>query len=163
MECSRVTDECSAPLFRWHGRDDDVPLIRSLAELVRTVRTGPTLYVRYSEGPAADRRHGPSRDYEAEYVLPGLSVATLTPELWWRLPARTWIVRRVCTYRELDVADRFAWVLTGRRVARGPDHEPLVREVLPVGRLTDDVLDEAADEYRRRLAAGRDSRDRGNR
>ena len=61
--------------------------------------------------------------------------------------------------RELDVADRYAWVLTGRQVGRGPDHEPLVRSVSPVGRLTRALIDEAATEYRRRFAAGRDSRE----
>ncbi|WP_231706618.1 MULTISPECIES: DUF6098 family protein [Tsukamurella] len=147
------------PLFAWRGEEREVPVIGELAALVHEVDARRVLYVRYSEGPDADRRNGPSRDYEAEYVLPGLSVATLTPEPWWSLETRTWVVRRVCTYRELDVADRYAWVLTGRQVGRGPDHEPLVRSVSPVGRLTRALIAEAATEYRRRFAAGRDSRE----
>ncbi|CAM3682282.1 DUF6098 family protein [Tsukamurella ocularis] len=155
----RPAGEGSSPLFVWRGADRDVPEIRDLAGLVRAVRSRPVLYIRYSEGPAADLRNGPSRDYEAEYVLPGLSVAMLTPEPWWSLETRAWVVRRVCAYRELDIAGRYAWVLTGRCVARGPDHEPLVRAVSPVGRLAGGVIDEAAAEYRRRFVAGRDSRD----
>lgn len=153
-------DEGAPPLFAWRGEDDEVPVIGALADLVREVDSRSALYVRYSEGPAADLCNGPSHDYEADYVLPGLSVATLTPEPWWALPTRTWVVRRVCTYRELDVAGRYAWVLTGRLVGRGPDHEPLVRSVRPVARLTSGMLDEAAAEYRNRMEAGRDSRGR---
>lgn len=155
-----ATPGLDRPLFAWEGSDTDVPVIRTVSHLVHEVESGPTLYIRYSGGPAADAGNGPSIDYEASYRLPGLSVATLTPEPWWTLDPRTWIVRRIRKYAELNVRSRYAWVLTGTPVARGPDHEPLVRSVRPVARLHDGVIAAAAAEYRARFDVGEDSRGR---
>ena len=53
--------------------------------------------------------------------------------------------------------DRFAWVLRGRFVGRGPDCEPLLAEPVPVARLGEQLLQEAEARYRRNFDAGHGS------
>lgn len=133
----------STSVRSFHPDPDDIPLITSLDQLA-DLATDPLLYLRYSKGPAADAEDGPSRDYEANVTLPGLSATTLSPEPWWRRPVKDWVARRVCKYSELAEEDgRFAWLLIGRMVGRGPDHEPLLVDVRPHARLSKGVLDEA--------------------
>jgi hypothetical protein len=131
----------------------------TLAELAEAAGEA-VLYVRYSEGPEDDRESG-SIDTESGLELPGLSVNPLRPEQWWSRPVTDWLARQVCQYRSLQEKnpDRFAWVLTGREVARGPDCEPLLRECRPVARLADSLLDEALARYHERFDAGRGPED----
>jgi Family of unknown function (DUF6098) len=145
------------------GRDSEeprvsLPTLERLADVVELLPRHRQLFVRYSHGPARDT-HEQSRDYESGQVLPGLSVADLQPPPWWTRPAADWVARRVCSYGELAQADpnRYAWVLTGRVVDRGPDHEPLVADVRPVARIGPGALAEAADHYERHFAVGKDS------
>lgn len=118
------------------------------------------LYVRYSLGPDRDRREA-SIDYESGVVLPGLCVARLTPEPWWSRPAVDWVARRVCSYVHLAERDRErqAWVLAGTEVGRGPDHEPLVRDVAPLGAISDVAIAQARWHYESVFDAGRSSVD----
>jgi len=131
----------------------------TLAELAEAAGEA-VLYVRYSEGPEDDRESG-SIDTESGLELPGLSVNPLRPEHWWSRPVTDWLARQVCQYRSLQEKnpDRFARVLTGREVARGPDCEPLLRECRPVARLADSLLDEALARYHERFDAGRGPED----
>jgi hypothetical protein len=141
------------PLLRRTEMDSILSRIDELAELVSgSVRP---LFLRYSEGPASDL--GSSIDTESGLDLPGLSVNPLQPESWWIRPIEDWLARQICQYQELQEhnPDRFAWVLTGREVGRGPDCEPLLRAVLPVARLSDELVDEAARRYADRFDAGR--------
>jgi hypothetical protein len=133
--------------------------ITTLAELVDAVRSHERVYVRYSEGPEQDRDS--SVDTESGLTLPGLSVNPLHPEEWWTRPLEDWLARQVCQYRELQEKnpDRFAWVLTGVGVGRGPDCEPLLREVSPIARLDDQLLEEADRRYKARFRAGRGPED----
>ena len=122
-----------------------------LADLVaESVRP---LFLRYSEGPASDR--GSSVDTESGLDLPGLSVNPLQPESWWTRPIEDWLARQICQYQQLQDHNpgRFAWVLTGREVGRGPDCEPLLRSVIPVARLDDELIDEASRRYADRFDA----------
>jgi hypothetical protein len=135
-------------------------LVESLAEVVDTVQSHGTVYLRYSKGPEDDLGRRTSRDYEAEVDLPGLSVTVVSPEPWWTRPVEDWVARRLCKYAELGEAEgRFPWLLTGRAVGNGPDHEPLVDEVQPIARVADTAVREAVSVYRARFRAGRDSRD----
>jgi hypothetical protein len=127
--------------------------------LVQLVEESPGLYLRYSEGPERDRKNGPSRDYESGQDMPGWSVTTIDPEPWWTRPAADWIARRVCKYAELaEEPDRFPWLLRGRLVGHGPDHEPLVDGLAPVASISPRALEQAAARYRDRFDDGRDSR-----
>jgi len=138
--------------------DDDLPVITALAELTDIVADDPQVYLRHSKGPRVDAEKGPSRDYEAHLTLPGLSVTTISPEPWWDRPVEEWVARRIHKYAELSAEDgRFAWLLKGTVVGRGPDHEPLLTDIEPLARLDRKVLDEAALVYRERFDVGRDS------
>src|SRR3954468_6926475 len=136
-----------------------LPLLRSLAEVADVVGGAhEAMYLRYSEGPEEDLGSGgSSRDYEADVDLPGLSVTVVSPEPWWPRPIEDWVARRLCTYAELGAAtDRFPWLLTGRSVGNGPDHEPLVDRVEPVARVADQAVREAVHLYHERFSAGED-------
>lgn len=137
-----------------------LPTVDSFDDLVALVDSSPGMYLRYSPGPEQDAKDGPSRDYESGQEMPGWSVTTIDPEPWWTRPAADWIARRVCKYGELgEESDRFPWLLRGRRVGSGPDHEPLVDSIAPVARLAEEVVVEARQRYESRLDAGNDSRD----
>ncbi len=138
-----------------------VPTVDSLDELAALVSDRPDVFIRHSKGPDADAAAPRSHDYEADVELPGLSVTTVNPEPWWPRPAIDWIARRVCKYSELATEDdRRPWLLTGRRVGVGPDHEPLVVDVRPLAWIGPRALTEALAHYRRHFDVGRDSRGR---
>jgi hypothetical protein len=127
-------------------------------ELVAVVADVPNAFIRYSNGPETDAK-GPSVDYEARAQLPGWSVTNLHPEPWWPHAAADWVARRVCKYAELadKDPDRRPWILTGRVVGNGPDHEPLVVDIEPLAWVGDDAVAEATRRYRERFDVGRDS------
>jgi hypothetical protein len=134
---------------------DGMALVERLDDLEQLVGAAGQVYVRFSAGPEADAS-GTSRDGESGALLPGLSVNRLQPEPWWDRPAGVWIARQLMQYAHLGASgERFAWVLTGREVGRGPDSEPLVTDVVPVAVLAGTVLDEAVTVYREALSPGR--------
>jgi hypothetical protein len=136
-----------------------LPVIDSLDGLSALVARNPHVFLRYSEGPEKDREESASCDYESDVLMPGLSVTTIAPESWWPRAERDWIARRIRQYAQLGHQQgRFAWILTGRVVGHGPDHEPLLDDVQPIARLSDRVLSEAAALYREKFKIGRDSR-----
>jgi hypothetical protein len=136
-------------------RTDALPELEQLAELEQLVRAGSGLYVRYSEGVEHDLDEQ-SVDTESGLALPGLSVNPLDPQPWWTRPLGDWLARQLCQYKHLRERnpDRIAWVLRGRVVARGPDNEPLLRDVEPVAQLSAGLLDEAERRYEAHFAAG---------
>ncbi|TDD19519.1 hypothetical protein E1218_23940 [Kribbella turkmenica] len=137
----------------------NLPVIQSFDELVEFVNARDGVLLRYSNGPWHDADAGPSRDYEADVDLPGLSATTVTPEPWWPRPPEDWIARRVCKYAELgEETERYPWLLTGDIVGCGPDHEPLVVDARPLARISQDALDEARTWYQKRFKVGKDSR-----
>lgn len=134
----------------------ELPLVTDLSGLAVLVSDPHPLYLRYSDGPEQDRE-AVSKDYESGLSMSGLSVTTLTPEPWWTHPVEDWLARQVRKYAPLAEREpeRYGWVLRGRLVARGPDHEPLVDRFQPIARLADTVMDEALESYRARFEAGR--------
>jgi hypothetical protein len=132
---------------------DSEILVEDLGELERLVRANVGLCVRYSQGYEADSGSG-STDTESGLLLPGLSVNPLTPEEWWARPLRDWLARQICQYKHLtEKEDRHAWILTGNCVGRGPDCEPLLMDIRPLGRLSDALLEEAERVYEDRFNA----------
>ncbi len=136
-----------------------VPTLRRvehLAQLAAVVRACPGLHVRYSAGPEDDARRN-SIDTESGLELPGLSVNPLDPEGWWTRPLEDWLARQLCQYRHLAAKDpdRIAWILRGVVCGRGPDCEPLLRDVEPIAVLDRALLDEAEARYRENFDAGR--------
>src|SRR2546423_5770649 len=122
-----------------------LPVLASLDELDALASKTHGLFVRHSKGVQADRQRR-SVDYESGLALPGLSVNPLNPEPWWTRNRKDWLARQLCRYVHLqDHADdeRYAWVLTGDVVGRGPDNEPLLDALVPLGRLGERPLEEA--------------------
>lgn len=138
-----------------NGDNFELQPLTTIYHLEGVLRRYPELHLRHSEGPVADSRSG-SIDAESGLELPGLSVNPLQPEDWWHRPTADWLARQLCQYRHLQQRnpDRFAWVLTGRVVGRGPDCEPLLHDVVPVARLTEPLLEEAEERYRAHFDAG---------
>lgn len=141
-----------------HQSDASQPLRRvsHLAQLAAVVRACPGLHVRYSGGPDDDaRRH--SIDTESGLELPGLSVNPLDAEEWWTRPLEDWLARQLSQYWHLAEKDpdRMAWILLGTVCGRGPDCEPLLRDVEPVAVLTEELLEEARSRYEENFEAGR--------
>ncbi|MCK9795942.1 DUF6098 family protein [Isoptericola sp. 4D.3] len=117
---------------------DGLPELASLEDVARLVAAseGEPVYLRFSAGPDADR-DAQDCDEESGCPLPGLSVSPLTPEPWWEHSVECWVARQLRRLVDFDspADDRFPWVLTGRVVARGPDCEPLLVDVQPLGRI----------------------------
>jgi hypothetical protein len=138
--------------------DGALPVVDDLDAIVGLISAHGDVFLRYSKGPASDARHPRSRDYEAGVDMPGLSVTPVTPEPWWSRPGHDWVARRLFKYAELHDDDRFPWLLTGRIVGAGPDHEPLVEMDRPLARVGDRALAEARERYESHFEVGRDSR-----
>jgi hypothetical protein len=141
-------------------RGGDAPWIDTLADLERIVSGRRSAYVRYSKGPDHDA-HEQSTDTESGLSLPGLSTNPLTPESWWTRPLTDWLARQVCQYEQLRAKnpERFAWVVDGRVVARGPDCEPLLVDVEVLGCLSDALLEEAGRRYEENFDRGQGPED----
>ncbi|AEG42860.1 DUF6098 family protein [Isoptericola variabilis] len=129
--------------------------VSSLAEVADLATSRAPLFVRFSAGPEADSSEV-SRDHESGCELPGLSVNPLNPEPWFDRPVQHWVARQFVQYAHLGENGRYAWVLAGRVVGRGPDCEPLVADVEPVARIPDEVVREARDLYEDVFDAGQD-------
>lgn len=126
---------------------EELPVLRSLRELGRLVERVPHLFVRWSHGPEADQKAARSTDDLTGVPMPGLSANPLDLEDWWDgRSIELWVARRLHDYshlpREKGEGVR-PWVLRGRVAARGPDNEPLVRDVEPVGWIDEAVITEA--------------------
>ncbi|MHA7141913.1 DUF6098 family protein [Arthrobacter sp. Sr33] len=126
--------------------------ITTLYDLEEIVRTEGTVYLRYSE--KIETQPG-SIDGESGLQLPGLSVNPLSPEAWWTRPLKDWLARQICQYKHIgEKHGRHAWILSGDCVARGPDCEPLIDQVCPLGRLDQHLLDEAEQAYTKLFNTG---------
>ncbi|MFB7864769.1 MULTISPECIES: DUF6098 family protein [unclassified Streptomyces] len=121
----------------------------SLDALARAVGDRKDLYVRWSMGPEHDLREESSQDDLTGAPLPGLSASSLRREAWWGgRSARLWVARRLYDYCHLPRVKNprtRPWVLSGTEVARGPDNEPLVTDIAPVGWIAWTVITEARD------------------
>ncbi|MEU3778216.1 DUF6098 family protein [Streptomyces sp. NPDC032472] len=137
------------------GRDRSgaMPTVGSLDELVGLLASGRGLYVRRPVGPDADLPGLSSRDELTGAQLPGLSAGPLDAEPWWGdRPLRRWAARRLHDYAHLPrVRDGRVrpWLLRGSEAGRGPDNEPLVHEVEPIGWIDPRVVAEADAEITR--------------
>lgn len=152
-----------------------MPHVTSLDELAALVVAvsaqppGQDLYVRWSEGPAADLADGgaeqSSRDGLTGVPLPGLSANPLRVEPWWAdRPLRLWLARRLHDYRhlaELRGPGVRAWVLAGQERGRGPDNEPLVICCKPLAWVDESALAECEAVLADHGAAGWGPLDRG--
>ncbi|MBD0422840.1 DUF6098 family protein [Streptomyces sp. NPDC052309] len=140
------------------GASDDLPVVRTLAELTGLVEQHRGLYVRWSRGPAtdlADVSRTSSTDDLTGVRMSGLSANPLDVEEWWAdRPVRVWAARRLHDYAHLphDKGPGVRpWVLTGRETGRGPDNEPLVADVRPMCWIDAGVIDEALAEVERQV------------
>ena len=140
-------------------------MLYRLTEIEDILTSEPGLYVRFSDGFAADLECG-SVDQETGLELPGLPARPLDPEPWWTRPVRDWVARQLALNRGDGSGragssgdKRFGWLLRGTVTGRGPDGEPLVADVEVVGRLADCLLDEAQHVYRERFLSGLSARE----
>lgn len=126
-----------------------LPTLSTLDDLVGLLEAhGGDLYVRWSQGPQTDLDgdNPTSRDALTGIELPGVSANSLRVEPWWGdRPLRLWVARRLYDYRHLrDLRGPGvrAWILRGTECSRGPDNEPLVRDIVPVAWVDDAALRE---------------------
>ncbi|GGV04940.1 hypothetical protein GCM10010260_47720 [Streptomyces filipinensis] len=131
----------------------DLPVVRTLAEVARLVDEHRGLYVRWSRGPGADLADVSSTDDLTGVPMPGLSANPLGVEDWWEdRSVELWVARRLYDYAHLphDKGPGVRpWVLRGRETGRGPDNEPLVTDAEPLCWIADQVIDAAKAEVSR--------------
>ncbi|MFG2025752.1 DUF6098 family protein [Streptomyces sp. NPDC048825] len=135
----------------------DLPVLHTLQDIARLVERHQGLYVRWSRGPETDLGDAKSRDDLTGTDMPGLSANPLDVEPWWDdRPVELWVARRLHDYshlpREKGPGVR-PWVLLGRERGRGPDNEPLVQDVEPMGWIDPKVIEEARAEVARQDSA----------
>ncbi|MFI8828829.1 DUF6098 family protein [Streptomyces sp. NPDC053431] len=127
--------------------------IRSLDELTELIAKRRHLYLRWSLGPQTDLSAPTSRDGLTGVELPGLSANPLDVEDWWgERSLRTWAARRLYDYSHLPhIRDGQVrpWLLSGTETGRGPDNEPLLTDVRPLGWVDEQVIAQAEEEVAR--------------
>ena len=145
-------------------------MLYRLSEIEDILASEPGLFVRFSDGFAADLEAG-GIDQESGLRLPGLPARPLDPESWWTRPVRDWVARQLTVNREGPAASggpgrgglvgdkRFGWLLRGTVAGHGLEGEPLIADVEVVGRLADCLLDEAQQLYSERFLSGRGARE----
>ncbi|NYE39179.1 DUF6098 family protein [Streptomyces fulvorobeus] len=124
-----------------------MPVFGTLDALAELVASRRGLYVRWSLGPELDLQSVCSRDALTGVPLPGLSANALDIEEWWgERPVRIWVARRLYDYSHLQRVRHHLtrpWVLHGSEAGRGPDNEPLVHRVEPLGWIGPRAITEA--------------------
>lgn len=133
--------------------DVSMPTVGSLRELASMVKRCGTLHVRFSEGPDSDQGRT-SIDAESGLEMPGLSANPLVAPEWWTRPLEDWLARQLCQYADLRAEGRRPWLLTGTDMGEGPDREPLLGHVRPMGWVDDATLHEAKRRYEDRFRVG---------
>jgi hypothetical protein len=132
------------------GAASDVPVLRTIEEVVELVRRSPTdLYVRF--GDPDDDLRCPSVDHESGITMPGVSVNPVSPPPWWQgRSLAAWIVRQICAYAHLREHDpqRACVLVSGTIADRGPDNEPLLNDASLVAVLAPEVVEEAQRRHR---------------
>jgi hypothetical protein len=137
----------------------ELEVITTLEQLADLVAGDSPMYLRYFQGPGRGCCEGSQprlrgrRDIAwtvGHHDRPGTMVPRAVEE---------WVARRICKYGELaEEDDRYAWLLKGIIVGRGPDHEPLLTDIRPLARLSRAVLEQATLLYHERFEVGNDSR-----
>ncbi|MFI8278023.1 DUF6098 family protein [Streptomyces sp. NPDC085929] len=122
------------------GGRSQIALIRSLDELTGMLARRRGLYARCLLGPQVDLFREPSRrDGLTGIELPGPAADPVDVEDWWgERPLRTWAARRLYDYSHLPRVKGSRvkpWLLHGVESGRGPDKEPVGRDVQPLGRV----------------------------
>jgi hypothetical protein len=132
---------------------DELPVVHTLDELTDLVDRHERIYVRWSRGPGTDLGAASSTDELTGVAMPGLSANPLDVEKWWEgRPLRLWVARRLYDYAHLPHEKGPGirpWVLQGRETGRGPDNEPLVRDIEPLCWIDPEVIDAARSEVDR--------------
>ncbi|MEV0142650.1 DUF6098 family protein [Streptomyces globisporus] len=127
--------------------DVEMTVFATLSDLAKLVTSDRGLYVRWSSGPLPDLASVSSRDDLTGVQLPGLSANSLDVADWWGdRPVHVWVARRLYDYSHLPHlrgARTRPWVLRGVETGRGPDNEPLVNDVVPLGWIEPSVIEEA--------------------
>jgi hypothetical protein len=135
-----------------------LPTYTSLQQLVELIERGEPVFIRWSRGPGVDLARSPvSKDKLTGTELAGLSANPLILEDWWEAQSiALWVARRLYDYSHLreDLGhDVRPWLLRGEEAGRGPDNEPLVRDVRPIAWIGDTVIAEAEAEVSRQVGA----------
>jgi hypothetical protein len=130
--------------------DTSMETVSSLTDLAALVKRCSTLHIRVSAGPAADHA-SPAIDPESGLEMPGIAAAPLLAPEWWRRPLEDWLARQLVHVEGSGGPGVRPWLLTGTDMGTGPDGEPLLGHVRPVGWLADEVLEEAASRYATRF------------
>jgi len=123
--------------------------IKTISELRKAIiewaAQGITPYVRYSLGPAADKsersRNHQTGEYEAGLAADNL----LNPDGIWPAGDERYLRMQVASYASLlrtGIEGTYGWVLTGDLVGHGSDNEPLLRNITPLARLSDEMAEE---------------------
>jgi len=114
--------------------------IKTIEELRELLASNPdSLFVRWSRGPAMDRRLGASRDQISGRVHAGLSAVKIE-ERWFEDPA--WLARRLREYRFLRIKDAKInpWIMVGRVVGTDSDGYESIEITGECYRLSEDLL-----------------------
>lgn len=112
--------------------------INSLDEIINLSEQG-SLYIRWSRGPAMDKRRGYSRDYISGGHHNGLSCQRVNPDY-----NRNLIAMMLVEYQFLRRKDSkiYGWLFFATENGRDSDNAPTVdaNSIVPVGKLSESLV-----------------------
>lgn len=113
--------------------------ITTMKGLKAIVAAGDGLYVRWSRGPALDRKQATSRDYVYGGEHAGLSAVPVNID--WACD-EVWMSRRVTEYLFLRLKDSRinCWIYSGKTIGKDSDNYDSITDIEPVGRLSNALV-----------------------
>lgn len=119
-------------------------LINTFAEILQLAEQGK-LYVRWSRGPAMDKKQGHSRDYVSGSTHSGLSCQSATPDYdYMRTVAHARLAMMLVEYSFLQRKDSkiYGWLFRAEENGRDSDNAPTVdaATIVPVGKMSQELV-----------------------
>lgn len=125
------------------NKKENVPMkkINTISELKKIIsETSVPLYVRWSRGPAKDKKQGVSKDYQSGANHAGLSAIEIEQE--WGCEDK-YLARRINEYLFLRIKDCAigCWIYTGERVGEDTDGYDSIINISVVARVSNKLID----------------------
>lgn len=123
-------------------KENKMKQIKTIKALKKNIEQSENaIYVRWSRGPAKDKKRGYSRDYVTGNNHNGLSSVLIEKE-W--LSDDKWLARRITEYNFLRLNDNkiACWIYEGKRVGTDSDGYDLIIDINCIAKINNNLSEQ---------------------